>query len=267
LKQFSRLSHIIGKSKTLLFILGGFFITNTLLAELVGTKIFSLESTFGFEPLNWTIFGTEDLGFNLTAGVLLWPVVFVLTDVINEYFGPGVIKWISYLTIGLVFYAFLMIFGTMFLAPNSWWDTQSGINPENPALSLESMSVAYNRVMGQGMKIILGSMIAFLIGQIIDAKVFHKIKKVTGEEKIWLRATGSTLISQFIDSYVVLLVAFWIGADWELTRVMAIGTMNYIYKFIVAIILTPVIYLAHHVIDSWLGERLSERMKRQAAEY
>ena len=65
----------------------------------------------GFEPFNWTIFGTEGLGFNLTAGVLLWPIVFVLTDVINEYFGPGVVKWISYLTIGLVFLCF----------PNDFW--------------------------------------------------------------------------------------------------------------------------------------------------
>ena len=153
----------------------------------------------------------------------------------------------------------------MALSPNEWWDSQSGIDKDNPALTLESMSLAYNKVMGQGMKIIIGSMIAFLIGQIIDARVFHKIKKVTGEGKVWLRATGSTLISQFIDSYVVLLVAFWIGADWELTRVLAIGTMNYIYKFIVAILLTPVIYLAHYIIDQWLGEKLAEKMKRIAA--
>ncbi len=252
------------KSKLLLLILGGFFLTNTIIAELVGIKIFSLESSLGFEPFDWTIFGTEGLGFNLTAGVLLWPVVFIMTDIINEYFGPRVVELLSYFTIGLIFYAFIMIYGTIHLSPNGWWDAQSGINTLDPSLSVTSMDLAFGKVMGQGTKIIIASMFAFLLGQIIDVFVFHKIKAATGEGKIWLRATGSTLISQFIDSYVVLIVAFYFMSDWDLTRVLAIGTMNYFYKFIVAIVLTPLIYLAHSIIDNWLGESLANSMKTEA---
>jgi hypothetical protein len=75
---------------------------------------------------------------------------------------------------------------------------------------------------------------AFLFGQMIDVYVFHYLKMKTGEKSLWLRATGSTLVSQFIDSFVVLFIAFYIGADWSLSLVLAIGVVNYIYKFTVA---------------------------------
>ena len=106
----------------------------------------------------------------------------------------------------------------------------------------------------------------FGVGQIVDVFIFHKIKQVTGENKVWLRATGSTLISQFIDSFVVLIIAFYIGANWDLPRVIAIGFMNYIFKFVIAIALTPVIYAVHHWIDNYLGPILSADLKRSAAE-
>jgi len=79
-----------------------------------------------------------------------------------------------------------------------------------------------------------------------------------------LRATGSTLVSQWIDSYIVLLIAFYIGADWDIGRVLAIGTVNYIYKFVISILLTPVIYLAHQLIDNYLGKDLAEELKSEA---
>jgi uncharacterized PurR-regulated membrane protein YhhQ (DUF165 family) len=79
-------SIIANKANRLFLILGGFFIANALIAEIIGVKIFSLEQTFGFAPLSIVIFGNE-LSFNLTAGVLLWPVVFIMTDLINEYYG------------------------------------------------------------------------------------------------------------------------------------------------------------------------------------
>jgi uncharacterized integral membrane protein (TIGR00697 family) len=102
---------------------------------------------------------------------------------------------------------------------------------------------------------------------------FHRIKKVTGEKKIWLRATGSTLISQFIDSFVVLFIAFYIGTRvnasgddfvWPFSLFIAVGIVNYLYKFTVAIILTPVIYLVHSIIDKYLGEEQAAAMKKAA---
>ncbi len=95
------LKAIIHHKPTRLFIiLGGFFIANALIAEIIGVKIFSLEKTLGFAPLHIHLFG-NDLSVNLTAGVLLWPVVFIMTDIINEYYGMRGVKFLSWLTAGL----------------------------------------------------------------------------------------------------------------------------------------------------------------------
>jgi uncharacterized integral membrane protein (TIGR00697 family) len=100
----------------------------------------------------------------------------------------------------------------------------------------------------------------------LDVRVFHAIKKKTGDKMLWLRATGSTLVSQLIDSFIVLFIAFYIGADWGFVKVLAIGSVNFIYKGIVAIILTPLLYLGHKIIDNYLGKELSEKLKREASQ-
>jgi len=265
-------SKVFSKSHILFIILGGFFITNALVAEFVGVKIFSLEKSLGWDALDWTIAGHAGLGFNLTCGVLLWPVVFVMTDVINEYYGQKGVKLLSYLAVVMISFAFVMIYFAMGLEPADFWPQSHlhGIeNLDERQLAREKVgdyNEAYRLVFGQGLWIIIGSLVAFLIGQIIDVLVFHKIRKWTGEKQIWLRATGSTLISQLIDSFVVLFIAFYIGAGWSFTLVLAIGMVNYIYKFVVAIALTPVIYLSHHWIDNFLGKEEADRLKKIAAQ-
>jgi len=251
------------KKHRLFLILGGFFITNTLIAEFIGIKIFSLEKTLGLNPLNLELFGIDGLGFNLTAGVMLWPVVFVMTDIINEYYGKKGVRLLSNMAVMLILYAFLMIYTGINLVPNDWWQFQSGLS-DDPTKNISDMDLAFRKIFGQGLWIIIGSLVAFLVGQIVDVMVFHQIKKVTGGKKVWLRATGSTLVSQFIDSYIVLIVAFYIGADWDLVLVLAIGTVNYLYKFSLALLLTPMIYLGHFLIDKYLGKDLAEQMKNQA---
>ena len=260
------LNSLLQSKPLLLFVfLSGLFLTNTIVAEFIGIKIFSLEQTLGSEPLSLTLFGVQDLGLNLTAGVLLWPVVFILTDIINEYYGMVAVKKLSYLAIGLIFYAFAMIYLAIDLSPTEWWQYTSGILSDDQSEHIEDMDLAFGKVMGQGLGIIIGSMVAFGIGQIVDVFVFHKIKRMTGERKVWLRATGSTLVSQFIDSYVVLIIAFYIWSDWDLSRVLAIGTVNLLYKFVVAILLTPMLYLAHYMIDNYLGKSTAHAMKYSAA--
>jgi uncharacterized integral membrane protein (TIGR00697 family) len=187
-----------------------------------------------------------------------------MTDIINEYFGKKGVRFLSWLAVILIIYAFLVAFLAIKTPPNEWWQTISGIR-DNQGESIPDMNLAFGRIFGQGLWIIIGSVVAFLIGQLIDVIVFHKIRKMTGEKKIWLRATGSTLVSQFIDSFVVLIIAFYIGADWDLVRVLAIGVVNYIYKFTMAILLTPVIYGVHSMINGYLGPDLSHSLKLEAA--
>jgi queuosine precursor transporter len=259
-----KLTYDNNKPIILLMILSFFFIGNALVAEFIGGKIFSLEKTLGFSPFNFSIFGVEGLGFNLTAGVLLWPVVFIITDILNEYFGEKVVRFLSYSAVAVISYAFVMVYLAIGTKANDWWAFQSGMMGSNSANHIANMDVAFSKVMGQGLWIIVGSLVAFLIGQLVDVMVFQKIKRITGDGKIWLRATGSTLVSQFIDSFVVLFIAFYIGADWDIVRVIAIGVVNYIYKFIVAVSLTPGLYLLHNVIDNYLGKSLSEEMTATA---
>ena len=129
------------------------------------------------------------------------------------------------------------------------------------------MQAAFSQIFGQGLWIIIGSLVAFLLGQLLDVTIFHKIKKLTGGKGVWIRATGSTLISQFIDSFVVLYIAFVLGPQkWSIGLFLAVGTVNYVYKFVAAIVLTPAIYLAHFIIDTYLGKDLAEKMKKEAME-
>jgi queuosine precursor transporter len=253
---------IIKNRPTRLFIiLGGFFVANALIAEFIGAKIFSLEDSLGVPKAQLPIFGSF-FSFHLTAGVLLWPVVFVMTDIINEYYGPKGVRFLSFLTVGLISFAFLVVYAAIHLAPSEYFRLGDEIPDANKAFAA---------VFGQGLWIIVGSLVAFLIGQILDVLVFHRIKRITGENRIWLRATGSTLVSQLIDSFVVLFIAFYLGPmlqgdaskQWKIQQVLVTGTGNYIYKFAVAILLTPVIYLVHAVIERYLGPAAAG-MKRQA---
>jgi hypothetical protein len=259
-------SIIKDKSTKLFIILAGFFVANALIAEIIGVKIFSLEQTLGWSPIELQLFGNT-LSLNLTAGVLLWPVVFIMTDIINEYYGQRGVRFLSWMTAGLIAFAFLIFLGAIHLHPADFFVTSK------QGSGVPNMQEAYTSVLGQGGFIILGSLTAFLLGQLIDVVVFHRIKKVTGEKFIWLRATGSTLVSQFIDSFVVLFIAFYIGTRvnqqgddfvWPLSLFLAVGIVNYIYKFCVALLMTPVIYLVHDLIERYLGKEQAAKMKEAA---
>jgi uncharacterized integral membrane protein (TIGR00697 family) len=251
--------HNILKDKPTKLFLGmtAFFCCNALIAETIGTKLFSLEKLFGFHPSSFTLFGQSGLSITLTCGVLLWPLEFVMTDLVNEYFGPKAVRRISFTAIALISYAFLMFYVAIKVPPADFWIT-SQVTKSN----IPNMQDAFNGIFGQGMKIIVGSLVAFLVSQLVDSYVFHRIKKITGEKKVWLRATGSTLVSQIVDSYIVLFIAFSGTFTWQ--QILAIGVVNYIYKATMAILLTPVIYLAENRIEKYLGHDLAKKMKRSA---
>ncbi len=242
----------------LYILLAGLFITNALIAEFVGVKIFAFEDTFGLASLNWNLFGQSG-SLNFTAGVMLWPVIFVLTDVINEYFGKRGVRFISWLTVGLILYGFLFAYLAIHLAPAGWWVGVSA------AQGVPDMQAAFGAIFGQGMWSIAGSVTAFLVAQLIDVRIFHAIRRRTGDGKVYLRATGSTLVSQFFDSFIVLYIAFVLGPQqWSMELFLAIGTVNYCYKALMALALTPVIYAVRRGIHAFLGEDEAARLKQRA---
>lgn len=252
-------NHIIHHKPTILFLtLGVFFVVNALIAEFIGVKIFALEPSLGLNTFRWKLFGIQG-SLNFTVGVLLWPVVFIMTDIINEYFGMKGVRRLSYMAVIFILYAFAAVFIAIRLAPADFWPG-SYVNQGVP-----DMQAAYAAIFGQGMWIIAGSVVAFLIGQLVDVFFFHRIKAITGEKRIWLRATGSTAISQVFDSVVVLYIAFVLGpAHWSVSMWLAIALVNYCYKLLAAVVLTPLLYLVHHWIDNFLGAELSQQLRREA---
>lgn len=239
------------------------FLTNAIVAELIGVKIFSAEATLGLPPAQIPLLGEFVLDFNLAAGVILWPVVFISTDIINEYFGKRGVKAISYLTVGAIAYVFFVLYITIQLSPADFWLEVNQLDEGGRPFDI---NYAFNTVYGQGLGIIIGSLVAFLLGQLLDVFVFQRLRRITGERKIWLRATGSTLVSQLVDSYVVLFIAFYVFGDWPFLQIVAVGLVNYTYKAMVAIVLTPLLYVAHHQIDRYLGRDLSATMMREATQ-
>jgi uncharacterized integral membrane protein (TIGR00697 family) len=253
--------HALADRPTRLFVvLAGLFAANAIIAEFVGVKIFALETTLGLPPFDWNLFGqTGSLSF--TAGVLLWPVVFVMTDVVNEYFGRRGVRFISFLAVGLICYAFLFAYVAIRLAPAAWWVTV------NEPRGVDDMQAAFAAVFGQGLWTIGGSLVAFLVGQLIDVGIFHRIRRLTGERWIWLRATGSTAVSQLVDSFVVLYIAFVLGPQqWPTSLFLAVGTVNYLYKMAAAIALIPLLYGMRRAIERYLGAADAAKLRREAAE-
>lgn len=239
-----------GKRNKLFLILSGIFLTNAILAELVGVKIFSAEATLGLPYAHLPLLDGFILDFNLTAGAIIWPVVFITTDIINEYFGVQGVRKISFLTAGLILYVFGVILVVTELEPAAFW---LEVNKEDASGNPFNIHFAFNVIFKQGMGIIIGSLIAFLIGQLLDAWVFQRLRRLSDSRKIWLRATGSTLVSQLVDSFVVLFIAFKLFGNWSWPQLISVALINYLYKFVVAVGLTPLLYVAHFFIDRYLG--------------
>jgi queuosine precursor transporter len=203
-------------------LLAGIFITNAVVAELIGGKLIQVGP------------------FVMSIGILPWPIVFITTDLINEYFGEKGVRKLSLITAGLIAYAFIVLL----LAINV--PAAEGISPVN--------NNQFQAVFGQSMWIIVGSIIAFLISQLIDVSVFWFFKNKTGESKIWLRTTGSTLISQLFDSFIVLGIAFWLPGKINFSTFISSALTGYTFKLCIAVLLTPVIYLGHYLIKKYLKE-------------
>ncbi len=211
--QFSR------KQKLFIFLFG-IFLTNAIIAEIIGVKIVSIEKTLGFAPLQLMTFWGDKWDLNQTAGALNWPLVFITSDIINDYYGKSGVKFISFTTAFFIAFAFLIIYTATLLVPADFWiEVNKGIN----------INEAFSRIFRQGLGIITGSLTAFLFSQIIDATVFEKIKMSTGNKHIWLRATGSTLVSQLIDSFLVIGIAFYAFGDSSISQWMNVSLNNYFY--------------------------------------
>jgi uncharacterized integral membrane protein (TIGR00697 family) len=209
--------------KDLVFIvLAGFFVTNAIVAELIGGKLIQF---FGL--------------FTQSLGIILWPIVFILTDLINEHFGKQGVRKLTFITVGLIIYTFILVtIGLNIKAVNF-----SPVNDEN-----------FKIVFGQSQWIMVGSIIAFLLSQLVDVSVFWLLRAKTGNKYIWLRATGSTVVSQLIDTFVVQFIAFVLPGKWAFNEFLKNACWGYSFKLLVALCLIPLIYVGHFAIKKFMGK-------------
>ena len=227
-------TYSFNRSQWLFVFLAGLFITNAVTAELISNKLIEI-------PLVFDAFGIEIGPFVTIVGILPWPVVFLLTDLLNEFYGYRAVRKLSWITAILIAYCFLIV----------------GLSMEIPAVNIPGSNLsddsAYNKVFGQAQMVIVGSICAFLVSQLLDASLFSWIKSKTGDRFIWLRSTGSTLVSQLIDSYIVLYIGFVLPGSLTFFDFMSIAPTNYVLKIMIAILLTPLIYLGHYLIHRYLN--------------
>jgi uncharacterized integral membrane protein (TIGR00697 family) len=200
-------------------VLTGIFVAHALLGELIGGKLFTA----------W--------GWVMSMGVLPWPVVFVTTDLVNEYYGPKAVRRLTVLAVGLIVYVFALLLVCMQVRA-------AEISPVSDA--------AFSMVFGQSMWITVGSLVAFAISQWLDAVVFVGLRARTAGRLLWLRAVGSTVVSQLVDTFVINGIAFGLSGQLTGGQVVELSLTNYGYKFLIAVATMPVIYAGHGLMERYL---------------
>lgn len=222
------------KKELVFIILAGIFITNAVVAELIGGKLIYMGP------------------FIMSVGILPWPIVFLATDLINEYYGRIGVKKLSLITASLIVYAFVILFFAMSV-------------PAAEGISVVT-DEQFTAVFGQSMWIIVGSVVAFLVSQLIDVSVFWLLRDKTGAKMIWLRSTGSTIVSQLVDTFIVAGIGFLLPGKVDLATFINMALTGYTVKLIIAVSLTPAIYAGHAGVKKYLGSEADEIVKHSAEE-
>jgi uncharacterized integral membrane protein (TIGR00697 family) len=239
-----RAAYKLSRPQRLFVICSAVFLTALIVAEATAGKFFTAFSL----PFSVNLFGETFDRVTMTAGVLAFPITFIVTDVMNEYFGKRGIRFVTLVGMVMIIFEFLLL--RLALAVP--------VDPVSPV-----SQDAFEAVFQSANRVIIGSLLAYLIGQLVDITLFHWLRRLTEGRHLWLRATGSTLGSQFIDTFVVLSVAF-IG-QISFQTILAITLFNYAYKFIIAVVITPVIYGAHWLMDRYLGHEMAVELIDRAA--
>jgi queuosine precursor transporter len=173
----------------------------------------------------------------VSVGMIPFPVTFLLTDVVNDFYGKKGARFLTIIGFCMALFAWLLLQITTWLhVDESSYFTQ----PE------------YQKIFGGSAQLFVASMIAFLIGQFLDIHVFHFWKGLTESKHLWLRATGSTILSQLVDTAAINSV-FWkwtAGKEW--TWILAKIGREYGIKLVIAVCLTPIVYAIHGAITHLL---------------
>jgi uncharacterized integral membrane protein (TIGR00697 family) len=218
----------LDKRHKLFLVLTAVFMTCFVVGDIIGGKLDS-----------WSMFG---FSFTTTVGMVPFPITFLLTDVINEFYGKRAARFITLLGFGMGVLSFAIIYlaAAVPFAPFTRDPGWAGVTEQT-----------FNNVFLGSLRMIMASLTAFLVSQFVDIGVFQLLKRLTENRLLWLRATGSTMASQLIDTITINFVA-WSGA-MSVGKIVSIVYTAYGLKILIAVGLTPLVYLCHALVERRLG--------------
>lgn len=244
------------KRESLLLASLALFVSFFVAANFLGSKTWEF-TLFTLRPSD---LGLEGETFVATAGILAFPLTFVLTDIVNEYFGMRIVRTFTWLAIAVNLLLQPIVLGAAAAPTISF----------TPGVTSEYAHGAYRLAFGTTWTITIGSLVAFAVAQFLDARIFTWLRHKTGGKMIWLRAQGSTVVSQMLDTALVIYLAFYVlpalvgDPHWTAETAGRVALTNYVYKFAIAVVLTPVLYLVRALVVAWLGKDEAARLAEEA---
>lgn len=206
------------------------FVTSLLVGDLIGGKLYETE--------------VGGLMLIISVGMIPFPIVFLLTDLINEFYGARVARFVTLVGFVMAWFTILVLIvaGLVPWAPFTQGPDWTGVR-----------QASFDNIFASSRKILICSTVAYLLGQLIDIFIFHALRRRLKGRFLWLRATGSTVVSQFLDTVVINLLV-WYGT-MPLSNLVSIMATSYLVKLVTAIGLTPLIYGGHALVERGLGMR------------
>ncbi|QCE41631.1 queuosine precursor transporter [Psychroserpens sp. NJDZ02] len=219
------------------FLLGALFITSLVVSNLIFQKFFY------WYPFDINIFGSKL--FEISVGILPYPITFLITDLISEIYGK---KRANQIVIGGIFaslFSLLIVFTANSIPATNW-------SPVNDSL--------FTNVFGNTIIAVFASMMAYLLAQLVDIQIYHFWKRITKGKHLWLRNNFSTFLSQFVDTFSVLILLCSFGEiPWH--RFTGLLISGFIFKVLIAIIDTPFLYLGVYIFKKRFKLKPNEELQ------
>ena len=213
-------------------ILGALFVASLVASNLIFQKFFY-----------WDFFGLYT--FEISVGILPYPITFLITDIISEVYGKRKANQIVTIGIFASFFSMLIVFVSGIVPATDW-------SPVSDTL--------FNKVFGATAIAVLASMLAYLFAQYIDIQLFHFWKRLTKGKHLWLRNNFSTFLSQFVDTFTVLIFLCSFGKiEWKLFSSLLLS--GFLFKVLIAALDTPLLYLAVYAFRNRFGLAMGEEIE------
>ena len=213
-------------------ILGALFVASLVASNLIFQKFFY-----------WDFFGLYT--FEISVGILPYPITFLITDIISEVYGKRKANQIVTIGIFASFFSMLIVFVSGIVPAPDW-------SPVSDTL--------FNKVFGATAIAVLASMLAYLFAQYIDIQLFHFWKRLTKGKHLWLRNNFSTFLSQFVDTFTVLILLCSFGKiEWKLFSSLLLS--GFLFKVLIAALDTPLLYLAVYAFRNRFGLAMGEEIE------